>query len=153
MTPSGTVHIASQIWTTKIWSGSLVITIWTKLIGLLDSWGLEIEKLVVSGFISATRTPDALARRNSLGFRVNMGRGECSLQAKLFPRKHPKAWTGNPNLNFSEAGSLATAGQRCHHETAWPIVSKLPLPCPRNDKHPPSIRICSDTHIASSFAQ
>jgi hypothetical protein len=35
---------------------------------------------------------------------------ECSLQAKLFPRKHPKAWTGNPNLNFYEAGCSATAG-------------------------------------------
>ena len=34
---------------------------------------------------------------------------ECSLQAKLFPRKHPKAWTGNPNLNFYEAGCSATA--------------------------------------------
>lgn len=125
----------------------------TKLIGVPVFGDLEIEDEVVSSFTSATDTPDALDNRNSLGFRLDMGRGERNVEAKLSPRKHPKSLDRLSLSELSAAGSLATMGPReCHHETAWPLVCKLPLLSPRNNKHPPSIRLCSDTHTASSFA-
>jgi hypothetical protein len=72
--------------------------------------------------------------------------------SKAFPPQTPESLDRKSHLNFEARSSSTTSSSRCHHETIWPLFPGGHCCFPRNDKHPPSIRLSSDTHFASSFA-